>query len=131
MPIFDINHTMNSNPIAAALNRLQRAHLDAIASASYPTSKPHREARRSFQKHSLAIATAAAAMKEEREMAWIPVADGFPDDELLVLIAVSDDDVWAGYRLANTWRYVDGFSIENERVTHWMRMPAPPTGSAV
>lgn len=121
---------MNSNPIAAALKSLQRAHLDAIASASYPTSKPHREARRCFQKHSLAIATAAAALKEEREMAWTPVANGFPDDELLVLIAVNDDDVSTGYRLSDTWRYIDGFPIENERVTHWMRMPATPTGSA-
>ena len=60
----------------------------------------------------------------------MPVAERLPDDELLVLIAVNDDDAWTGYRLAGIWRYVDGFPIENERVTHWMRMPAPPPGSA-
>ena len=121
---------MNPNPIDAALNSLQRAHFDAIESASYPSSKPHREALRAFQKHSASISAAVAALEEEREKAWTPVAEGLPDDEQLVLIAVNDDDVWTGYRLADTWRYVDGFPIENERVTHWMRMPAPPTGSA-
>ena len=121
---------MNPNPIAAVLRSLQRAHFDAIESAGHPSSKPHREALRAFQKHSVSISVAVAALEKEREKAWTPVAEGLPDDELLVLIAVNDDDVWTGYLLANTWRYIDGFPIKNERVTHWMRMPAPPTGSA-
>ena len=121
---------MNPNPIAAALNSLQRAHFDAIESAGHPSSKPHREALRSFQKHSVSISIAAATLKEECEKAWTPIAVRLPDDELLVLIAVNDDDVWTGYRLADTWRYVDGFPIENERVTHWMPMPTLPIKSA-
>jgi len=48
---------------------------------------------------------------------------------LLVLIAMNDDDAWTGYVLGGVWRYVDGFPIEAERVTHWMRMPTPPAGS--
>jgi hypothetical protein len=121
---------MNPNPIAAVLRSLQRAHLDAIESAGHPSSKPHREALRAFQKHSVSISVAVAALEEEREKAWTPVTRALPDDELLVLIAVNDDDVWTGYRLADTWRYVDGFPIENERVTHWMPMPVLPIRTA-
>jgi hypothetical protein len=57
---------------------------------------------------------------------WTPVAEGLPDDDTLVLIAVNDDDVWTGYRDGDLWRYVDGMPIAVERVTHWMRMPAHP-----
>lgn len=61
---------------------------------------------------------------------WTPVAEGLPDDDTLVLIAVNDDDVWTGYRDGDLWRYVDGMPITVERVTHWMRMPAHPARTA-
>jgi hypothetical protein len=121
---------MNPNPIATALARLQRAHLDAVESAGHPSSKPHREAIRSFQRHVADMASIARKLQQECEKAWTAVTEGLPDDELLVLIAVNDDDVWTGYRLADTWRYVDARPIENERVTHWMSMPTPPTRTA-
>jgi len=57
---------------------------------------------------------------------WNDAAAALPDDQALVLIALNDDDVWTGYRDAGIWRYVDSMPIVSERVTHWMRMPAPP-----
>ena len=122
---------MSSTTLSATLVRLGQSLRDALESAAYPTSKPHREAVRSFQRHIAGLTSAARKLEQECEKAWTPVAEGMPDDELLVLIAVNDDDVWTGYRLAGTWRYVDGFPIENERVTHWMPMPALPTGRTV
>jgi hypothetical protein len=61
--------------------------------------------------------------------AWNTVEATLPDDQLLVLIALNDDDVWTGYRDAGVWRYVDAMPIVTERVTHWMRMPAAPGAS--
>lgn len=58
---------------------------------------------------------------------WQPVAGALPDDSTLVLIALNDDDVWTGYRDGDIWRYADAMPIVSERVTHWARMPDPPT----
>ena len=58
---------------------------------------------------------------------WKPAARGLPDDGLLVLIALNDDDVWTGYRDGHIWRYADAMPLAIERVTHWAHMPAPPT----
>jgi hypothetical protein len=58
---------------------------------------------------------------------WLPIAGAMPDDSTLVLIALNDDDVWTGYRDGDIWRYSDAMPIEKERVTHWARMPDPPT----
>jgi len=121
---------MSAATLSATLALLSQSLRDALESAAYPRSKPHREAVRSVKRHIADSTSTACKLEEECEKAWTPVAERLPDDELLVLIAVNDDDVWTGYRLAGIWRYVDGFPIENERVTHWMRMPAPPTGSA-
>jgi hypothetical protein len=57
---------------------------------------------------------------------WKLVAEGLPDDDILVLIALNDDDVWTGYRDGDIWRYVDAMPIASERVTHWMPLPAHP-----
>lgn len=67
----------------------------------------------------------------ERHVAgiWIPVSEKLPDDQMLVLIALNDDDVWTGFRDAGIWRYVDAMPIEAERVTHWQPMPTPPDWS--
>lgn len=58
---------------------------------------------------------------------WQPLAAGLPDDSILVLIALDDDDVRAGFLDGDIWRYADAMPIEQERVTHWARMPDPPT----
>jgi hypothetical protein len=57
---------------------------------------------------------------------WICVGDDLPDDKLLVLVALNDDDVWPAYRDGDIWRYVDAMPITVERVTHWTRFPAHP-----
>lgn len=57
---------------------------------------------------------------------WKLAADGLPDDEILVLIALNDDDVWTGYRDGDIWRYADAMPITTERVTHWMNLPTHP-----
>lgn len=120
---------MLPTPLTTALARMQNVHRDAVESAAHPSSKPHREAHRAFQKCLAEITSAVQQMQQEHEKQWTPVTEKLPDDELLALIAVNDDDVWTGYVVAGVWRYVDGFPIATERVTHWMPMPAPPTRS--
>jgi hypothetical protein len=58
--------------------------------------------------------------------AWIPVTERLPDDEMMVLVALTYEDVWAGYRDGDVWRYVTADIIAEELVTHWMPMPEPP-----
>lgn len=57
---------------------------------------------------------------------WTPVAEGLPDDEILVQIALNDDDVWTGFRDGDIWRYADAMPITTERVTHWAPMLVHP-----
>lgn len=61
---------------------------------------------------------------------WTLASDVLPDDDVLVLVALNDDDVWPAFRNAGAWHYVDATPILHERVTHWMRMPAPPARQA-
>jgi hypothetical protein len=58
--------------------------------------------------------------------AWIPVTERLPDDETLVLVALTYQEVWTGYRDGDVWRYVSADIIAEELVTHWMPMPEPP-----
>lgn len=57
---------------------------------------------------------------------WVCVRDQLPDDDLCVLIAFGDGEVWTGFLDAGVWRYVS--SDPADGVTHWMSFPAPPTG---
>lgn len=61
---------------------------------------------------------------------WHPV-DGMlaPDDDMTVLIALSDGEVWTGYRDAGDWRFVSGDLVSqgSATVTHWAEFPDPPT----
>lgn len=57
---------------------------------------------------------------------WIEVEKRLPDADLLVLIALNDDDVWTGFCDADGWRYVDSVPIKAERVTHWAHLPEAP-----
>jgi hypothetical protein len=61
---------------------------------------------------------------------WTPVAEAMPDDDVLVLLALNDDDVWPGFRDGDIWRYVDAMPIDVERVTHWMDLPPAPKREA-
>lgn len=60
---------------------------------------------------------------------WIPVSARLPDDDTSVLMALSDDEVWQGYRDGDIWRDNLATPIAPERVTHWMHMPAAPGGA--
>lgn len=60
---------------------------------------------------------------------WTPIADSLPDDNICVLIALADGEVWTGFIDAGEWRYVSADLIEGT-VTHWMDFPAPPVATA-
>jgi hypothetical protein len=60
-------------------------------------------------------------------LAWTDGAAALPDDDILVLIALTNGEVWPGYRDGDAWRYVDAMPITGERVTHWMHMPIAPS----
>lgn len=60
---------------------------------------------------------------------WTPVTERLPDDETLVLLAFSDDEVWPGFRDGDVWRHVDATPIESAQVTDWMDLPAAPKRS--
>jgi len=51
-----------------------------------------------------------------------------PDEDITVLVALADGEVWTGFRDAGEWRYVSADLIE-ARVTHWAEFPEPPTQS--
>src|SRR5690348_10222099 len=40
------------------------------------------------------------------QAAWIAVEDSLPDDEMTVLIALEDGEVWTGFLDGGEWRYV-------------------------
>lgn len=56
---------------------------------------------------------------------WISVDDQLPDDELSVLIALDDGEVWTGFMDAGDWRFVSADPVTS-RVTHWLNFPEPP-----
>lgn len=56
-------------------------------------------------------------------------ADQPPDDDMTVLIALSDGEVWTGFMDAGDWRFVCGELVdqgEGTKVTHWAEFPDPP-----
>lgn len=55
---------------------------------------------------------------------WVPVAAGFPDDDMTVLLAV-DGEPWTGFRDGDTWRYVSADECTGN-VTHWAEFPEVP-----
>jgi len=57
---------------------------------------------------------------------WIPVTEKLPDDDLCVLIALADGEVFAGFMDAGRWRYVVSADLVKQTVTHWAAMPAGP-----
>jgi ParB-like chromosome segregation protein Spo0J len=65
------------------------------------------------------------------EVEWIPVGEKLPDDEMLVLLGLNDDDTWTGFRSGDSWRYVDAMPIAVERVTHWAHMPKVPSTTSI
>jgi hypothetical protein len=56
---------------------------------------------------------------------WVDAKDKLPDEEITVLLALDDGEVWTGFLDSGTWRYVSADMIE-ERVMYWAEFPAPP-----
>lgn len=56
---------------------------------------------------------------------WKKVSDELPDDDVTVLIALADGDVFTGFLDAGDWRYVSADLIDVP-VTHWANFPYPP-----
>lgn len=56
---------------------------------------------------------------------WIAVEEQLPDDDLVVLVALEDGEVWTGYHEDDAWRYVSA-DLVGPQVTHWMDFPVPP-----
>src|SRR5688500_18836416 len=57
---------------------------------------------------------------------WVPVTERLPDDEMTVLIALDDGEVWTGFVDAERWHYVSGDPVDRQNVEHWMHFPEPP-----
>ena len=62
---------------------------------------------------------------EETISTWTKTAEQGPDDECAVLMALSENEVWSGYRLDGQWHYVNGDPC-CETPTHWMHLPRHP-----
>ncbi|WP_208280144.1 DUF551 domain-containing protein [Massilia oculi] len=60
---------------------------------------------------------------------WIDASTVLPDDDILVLIALDDGEVWPAVRDNDRWIYVSGAEV-TETVTHWMHLPAAPARGA-
>lgn len=71
----------------------------------------------------------AIAIKEIGMVHWVEAAVEMPDDEMTVLLALSNGETWVGYRLAGEW-YLLAAEVtgtgEPIRVTHWADMPEHP-----
>jgi hypothetical protein len=56
---------------------------------------------------------------------WTAVKDKLPDDEMTVLLALADGEVWPGFHEGGQWFYVSADPVGVE-VRHWAEFPAPP-----
>jgi|GEM_PF-5300936 len=62
-------------------------------------------------------------------VSWINATTDLPDEEMTVLIALNDGEVWTGFREDGEWRYVSADPVEQGEgtfVTHWADFPSPP-----
>ena len=65
-------------------------------------------------------------MSQNSKIEWTAVAAALPDDDILVLLALENSEVWPGVRDYGRWIYLSGAEVR-ERVTHWMPLPAAPS----
>lgn len=65
-------------------------------------------------------------MKTQQNIVWVDAGKELPDDEMTVLIAFADGEVWTGFFDAGDWRYVNADLVE-PAVTHWAEFPDPPS----
>lgn len=64
-----------------------------------------------------------------RVITWQTVQEGLPDDELMVLVATSEGEVWPAFRDGQQWLNADA-STMSDQVTHWCDLPDPPACSS-
>lgn len=57
---------------------------------------------------------------------WKDASDELPDDDMTVLVALADGEVWTGFLDAGRWCYTSGDPIYNP-VRYWADFPDPPT----
>jgi hypothetical protein len=68
---------------------------------------------------------------------WMPVASELPDDEITVLLASSDGEVYLGYHsgdedlcTSDGWMFETLFEpMPGVRITHWADLPEAPSPS--
>lgn len=63
------------------------------------------------------------------QIEWVACSERLPDDEEMVLLcpAGQDDDVWAGWRDGDGWRWANGWPVRGE-ITHWAAWLKGPRG---
>jgi hypothetical protein len=78
--------------------------------------------------HFYGDAEGGSGMSARREgfAVWTSVETALPDEELIVLFALDDREVWLGCLTDDGWIEMNGEPIDANRVTHWMHMPAHP-----
>lgn len=61
-------------------------------------------------------------------MQWTECSDELPDSERTVITYAPDSNepVWPGYHDGEQWVDINGQTIDDATVTHWMDLPEPP-----
>ena len=67
--------------------------------------------------------------KRGTPITWIHVVKELPDDDLTVMIALKDGEVYMGFLDGETWRYMDG-TEPSSPVIAWAHVPAHPWDAA-
>lgn len=60
---------------------------------------------------------------------WIDPNIEMPDDDITVLIALSDGEVWTGHHIGGEWFYCEGCAVDQDNGTFvewWAEFPLPP-----
>ena len=82
-----------------------------------------------------ACVLAVAALREQDQRRWIPVAERLPKNYISVLVYIPTAEPLPMVHEAyigddGEWHSSNFYEIENEDVTHWMPLPEPPKEEA-
>lgn len=78
----------------------------------------------SFETHEQAARNAFEQLiKLRAETAYVPASQP-PDSDILVLMSMSDGEVYPGYLDGEVWRYADAMPVSILQVLAWRHMPA-------
>ena len=61
-------------------------------------------------------------------MVWHDARQELPDDELTVMVALANGEVWLGFHTEEDWRQVSAETFD-QRVTYWADLPTAPKQS--